>query len=179
MWRRGAGSFVRGGGVALALAFSCGGASLAQAAMAETAPLQADKILVLKSQRELLLLRDGMVIKSYPIALGPHPRGTKHENGDGKTPEGVYTIDARHENSPYYLALHISYPSAAQQSRAAATHTDPGGDIFIHGLPVRFGHTDPIRFYKDWTEGCIAVGNVAIEEIWRAVTDGTPIEIRP
>lgn len=139
----------------------------------------ADKILVLKSERRLELLRNGVVLKSYPIALGFNPHGPKRAEGDGRTPEGVYTIDGRHAHSPYHLALHISYPTPTQEARAAALDRDPGGAIFIHGLPARFGHLDPARFYKDWTDGCIAVGNSAIEEIWRAVADGTVVEIRP
>ena len=94
-------------------------------------------------------------------------------------PTATITIDGRHDRSPYHLALHISYPDNRQKIRAAAAHIEPGGDIFIHGMPEQFGRADPGRFYKDWTEGCIAVGNIAIEEIWSAVSDGTPIEIRP
>ncbi len=100
--------------------------------------------------------------------------------GDGRTPEGVYLIDGRNAHSPYHLALHISYPNPAESAQSVAAHTDPGGDIFIHGLPVSYnGPGDPVRFYKDWTAGCISVGNTAIREIWAAVDDGTPIEIRP
>lgn len=144
-----------------------------------TTTLTADKILVLKSQRALELLHDGVVIKTYPIALGPQPKGAKRLSGDGRTPEGLYTIDGRNERSLYHLSLHISYPSTAEQERATAAHMDPGGDIFIHGLPEHFASLDPKHFYKDWTLGCIAVSNRAIEEIWAAVRDGTPIEIRP
>lgn len=140
---------------------------------------KADWILVLKSERKLLLLRHGVVLRSYPIALGPHPRGPKHANGDGRTPEGLYYIDGRHAHSPYHLALHISYPDAADRAQSIAARVDPGGEIFIHGLPAWYRLNDPDRFYKDWTEGCISVGNRAIEEIWAAVDDGTPIEIRP
>ena len=140
---------------------------------------KADRILVLKSERELILLRHGAVLRTFPIALGPHPLGPKRVRGDGRTPEGVYVIDGRHAHSPYHLALHISYPSPIDRAQAGAAHADPGGDIFIHGLPAWYGPNDPDRFYKDWTEGCISVGNTAIEEIWGAVANGTPIEIRP
>jgi murein L,D-transpeptidase YafK len=142
-------------------------------------PAKADRILVLKGRRELVLLRDGKFLKSYPIALGPHPIGAKRRSGDGKTPEGVYTIDRRTAHTPYHRSLHISYPDAADRERALARDQRPGGDIFIHGMPARFGHTDPVRFFVDWTNGCIAVGNIAIEEIWDAADDGTEIEIRP
>lgn len=142
-------------------------------------PAKADRILVLKSARTLILLRRGVVLRSYPIALGPHPIGPKRFRGDGRTPEGLYVIDGRHAHSPYHLALHLSYPGAADRARARAAHADPGGAIFIHGLPAWYGPNDPDRFYKDWTAGCISVGNTAIEEIWAAVDDGTPIEVRP
>jgi murein L,D-transpeptidase YafK len=140
---------------------------------------KADRILVLKSKRELLLLRDGTVLKSYPIALGPHPKGPKRRLGDGRTPEGLYIIDYKIRHTPYHLALHISYPNAADKARARALAVSPGGAIVIHGMPAWYGHLDPVRFFRDWTDGCIAVGNIAIEEIWKAVDDGTPVEIRP
>jgi murein L,D-transpeptidase YafK len=168
---------------ALCLAFiaprAMGAAAPMHTAPLATAPLKADKVLVLKSKRRLVLLRNGVVLKSYRIALGPQPRGPKRQSGDGKTPEGLYTIDGRNEHSAYHLSLHISYPNPDQQVSAIAAHLDPGGDIFIHGLPTGFVDADRVRFRKDWTEGCIAVENVAIEEIWNAVDDGTPIEIRP
>lgn len=140
---------------------------------------KADLVLVLKAARRLLLLRDGAILGSYPIALGRHPNGPKQRRGDGRTPEGDYAIDARIAHSRYHLALHISYPSPAEARRARARGLSPGGDILIHGMPARFGRTDPARFSRDWTDGCIAVGNIAIEEIWNAVDVGTPIEIRP
>ncbi len=140
---------------------------------------KADRVLVLKSQRRLLLLRGDIVLKSYPIALGRHPKGPKRRRGDGRTPEGDYIIDYRFTDTPYHLALHISYPNAADVARARARGVKPGDDILIHGMPERYGHHDPVRFFRDWTDGCIAVGNIAIEEIWDAVDDGTPIEIRP
>jgi murein L,D-transpeptidase YafK len=140
---------------------------------------KADRVLVLKGQRELRLLHGDTVIKTYPIALGFHPRGAKRRRGDGRTPEGVYTIDGRTTRTAYHLALHISYPNAADRTRARAAAVSPGGNILIHGMPARFGRTDPVRFIKNWTNGCVAVGNLAIEEIWAAVDNGTSIEIRP
>lgn len=160
---------------------------LASTAMAKATPaafalplLRADKILVLKSARKLELLKDGIVVKTYPIALGANPIGPKHLAGDGRTPEGSYTIDARQPHSLYHLALHISYPNAADRALAAATERDPGGDIEIHGLPGWYeGPLDPAHFDKDWTHGCISVGDRAIEQIYAAVDIGTVIEIRP
>lgn len=142
--------------------------------------LKADRILVLKSARKLELLRNGVVLKTYPIALGGNPIGPKEEAGDGKTPEGVYYIDSRQPHSLYHLALHVSYPNAADTARAAAAGRNPGGDIEIHGLPNWYGGPlDPVRFDKDWTHGCVSVGDRAIEQIWAAVDIGTPVEIRP
>ena len=162
-------------------------AAIAKLATAKATPaaftmpqLKADKILVLKSARKLELLRNGVVLKTYPIALGGNPIGPKRSGGDGKTPEGVYTIDGRVPHSQYHLGLHISYPNAADRAQAEAAHRDPGGDIEIHGLPGWYtGPLDPQRFYKDWTHGCVSVGDRAIEEIYAAVEIGTPIEIRP
>lgn len=140
---------------------------------------KADIILVFKAQRVLELLRGGVVLKTYTIALGPHPVGPKQRVGDGKTPEGSYVIDGRIARTPYHLALHISYPDALDRIRARTAHVSPGGEIFIHGMPASYGHFDISRGIKNWTDGCIAVGNVAIEEIWSAVDNGTPIEILP
>jgi murein L,D-transpeptidase YafK len=158
----------------------------AMALLATPAPAWADQpagkaeyVLVLKAERELRLMRDGKVLKAYPIALGRHPVGQKLRQGDGRTPEGYYAIDGRLRDSAYHLALHISYPSDADRARARAAGVAPGDDILIHGMPAEFGRTDPVRFFVDWTDGCIAVGNLAIEEIWAAVDDGTPVAILP
>lgn len=140
---------------------------------------KADRIVILKQQRELRLMRGQELLKSYPIALGPHPKGPKRQLGDGRTPEGYYVIDARTGNTPYHLALHISYPNQMDRKSADEAHLRPGGEIWIHGMPRSYGHWDPVRFYRDWTDGCIAVGNLAIEEIARAADNGTIVEIRP
>ena len=111
--------------------------------------------------------------------LGRDPIGPKLRQGDSRTPEGIYQIDRRQAESHYHLALHISYPSTADTARARAEGVDPGGAIFIHGYPVGFEWADPALLRLDWTAGCIAVSDRAIEEIWRMVADGTVIEIRP
>jgi murein L,D-transpeptidase YafK len=140
------------------------------------ATLKADKILILKSARKLELLKGGVVLKTYPVALGANPIGPKRSAGDGRTPEGIYTIDARQPHSLYHLALHISYPNTTDRVQAAAAHRDPGGDIEIHGLPGWYeGPLDPVHFDKDWTHGCVSVGDRAIEEIYAAVDVGTLI----
>ncbi len=142
-------------------------------------PLLADRVVVIKSSRILELLHDGKVFKTIPIALGAHPRGPKREAGDGRTPEGVYLIDKRSEHTRYTRELHISYPNAQDRARALAMHVEPGGGIFIHGLPRDFGPYDPPVWVHDWTDGCVSVGNAAIVQVWDAVPDGTPIDIVP
>jgi murein L,D-transpeptidase YafK len=149
------------------------------AAPPDAHPLRANRIRVIKSERVLQLLADGAVLKSFPIALGRHPKGPKQRLGDGRTPEGFYVIDRRTVNTPYHRALHVSYPNIMDLRRAQAAHMPPGGAIFIHNMPATFGHHDPVRFFVDWTDGCIAVGNIAIEEIWNAIDDGAVIEIQP
>jgi murein L,D-transpeptidase YafK len=139
----------------------------------------ADHILVLKSKRELQLLRDGAVLKTYRIALGGTPVGRKERQGDHKTPEGTYTIVGRNPNSQYHRALRVSYPNAEDRARAAKHGVSPGGDIMIHGLPNGYGWVGRGHLAKDWTDGCIAVTDQEIEEIWTLVADGTPVEIRP
>ena len=139
----------------------------------------ADRIVVHKSKRKLELLHDGAVFESFPIALGREPLGQKQEEGDGRTPEGIYRIDSRSLQTRYTRALHISYPNEQDRDGARARKVDPGGAIFIHGLPSDYGPFDPPQWYRDWTPGLHLVGNVAIVKIWDAVPDGTPIEILP
>ncbi len=144
-----------------------------------TAPLAADRILVEKSRRRLTLIRNGVPVRTYQVALGQNPVGDKQRRGDMRTPEGVYRIEARVERSRFHLALRISYPDAAHLARARALGVSPGGDIMIHGLPNGQESVGAAHREYDWTEGCIAVTNEEIEEIWRAVPLGTVIEIRP
>jgi murein L,D-transpeptidase YafK len=138
----------------------------------------ADRIVVEKAARTLSLYRGGRLLKTYKIALGPNPTGHKQQEGDGRTPEGTYTIDSRKRNSAFHRALHISYPNAEDRRRARRRGVSPGGDIMIHGLPNGLGAIGKKHVLRDWTEGCIAVTNEEIEEIWRVVPNGTPIEIR-
>jgi murein L,D-transpeptidase YafK len=142
-------------------------------------PLHADRVVVLKKERTLQLLSHGKVIKSYKVALGGDPLGPKTRQGDHKTPEGVYTLDSRNAHSQFYKSIHISYPSARDRASARAQRVSPGGDVFVHGLPNGYRWLGSSHRMKDWTDGCIAVTNQEIDEIWAAVTDGTPIEIRP
>jgi murein L,D-transpeptidase YafK len=138
----------------------------------------ADKVLVIKSARELQLLGGNQVLKTYRIALGRNPKGGKTHQGDARTPEGSYRIDWRNPQSRFHLSLHISYPSAQDRKRARALGKSPGGDIMIHGMANGYGWIGRFHRWVDWTSGCIAVTDDEIEEIWRAVPNGTPIEIR-
>lgn len=139
----------------------------------------ADSVVVEKGARRLTLFRSGRAVRSYLVALGANPTGPKRVQGDGRTPEGLYRIDYRNPQSRYHRALHISYPSARDRQAAAALGRAPGGDIMIHGLPPRSAAVGAAHRTYDWTEGCVAVTNAEIEEIWRAVPDGTPVEIKP
>ena len=141
------------------------------------ASVVADKVVVLKSYRKLMLMRGDEVLKTYIVSLGGDPVGPKIRQGDNRTPEGRYVLDRHNANSQYHKSIHISYPNADDLARARKLGVSPGGELFIHGLPNDFhGHGEALG---DWTEGCIAVSNAEIEEIWRAVADGTPIEIKP
>jgi murein L,D-transpeptidase YafK len=140
---------------------------------------QAHSVLVLKGERRLVLRRGEDEIAAYDIALGFEPEGHKRQEGDGRTPEGNYVIDWRNPASSYHLSLHISYPSVADRTAAGQAGVDPGGMIMIHGLPNGMAWLGGTHTLRDWTAGCIAVTSDEIEEIWRLVPDGTPIEIRP
>lgn len=138
-----------------------------------------DKILILKKDRKLLLLSGDKEVRSYKIALGGNPVGPKTYKGDNRTPEGFYTIDGRNAASSYHRSLHVSYPNADDRARAKKLGKNPGGDIFIHGLPNGQGWIGKAHVLHDWTLGCIAVTDDEIEEIWKLVPNGTVVEIRP
>ena len=140
---------------------------------------KADRIVVHKQARTMALMRAGQVIKTYKIALGGEPVGPKIRQGDHRTPEGAYMIDSRNAHSQFHRSLHISYPNAVDKERARKLGVATGGDIYIHGLPNGYGFIGAAHRARDWTDGCIAVTDQEIEEIWRLVDDGTPVEIRP
>jgi len=150
-------------------------AGLSSSAHAEVA----DQVLVMKSDRTMKLLSHGAVIRTYKVALGGEPVGAKQQQGDHKTPEGEYVLDRRNPLSKYYKSLHVSYPSEHDKLEAAKRGVDPGGDIMIHGLPNGFCWLGALHRAHDWTDGCIAVTDAEMDEIWKLVPDGTPIEIRP
>jgi len=139
----------------------------------------ADSMVLDKSDRALTLYYRGVPVRQYRVALGKNPLGDKLSRGDGRTPEGLFYIEARNAQSRYHLALRISYPDGTHRARAAQRGVSPGGDIMIHGLPDAFASVGALHRQQDWTEGCIAVTNEEIEEIWRAVPNGARILIRP
>lgn len=137
---------------------------------------QVDFVRVDKSDRTLTLYAEGRAVRTYAgIQLGDAPVGPKRFQGDERTPEGRYVIDYGNPNSSYHLSLHISYPDRSDRAYAAAQGRSPGGDIFIHGQPNGYGG----RVEGDWTDGCIALSDGEIEELWSLVGDGTEIEIVP
>jgi len=138
-----------------------------------------DRIVIEKSKRTMTLYREGQEVKSYNIALGRDPVGHKLMQGDQRTPEGVYFIDYRISNSVYHKALHISYPNMIDVERAKALGVSPGGKIMIHGMKEDKFWMGDVHYLFNWTNGCIAVTNSEIEEIWALVPDWTMVEIRP
>ena len=139
----------------------------------------ADRVVIEKGARKLHLIQEGKAFRTYKIALGIRPVGDKKREGDFKTPEGKYYLDARNPNSDYFLSIHISYPDPKDRREAGEMGVDPGGAIMIHGQP-----NDPTRsetYYRtqDWTNGCIAVSNSDMIDIWLMTGENTPIEIRP
>ena len=137
-----------------------------------------DHIVVSKSHHTLTLYAQGKPLHVYQVALGP-AAGPKRQRGDHRTPEGHYLIDHHNPHSSYHLSLHISYPNAADRQQAARAGVPTGGDIMIHGLPPGAAALGPLQHMSDWTDGCVAVSNAEIDEIYRLVPDGTPIDILP
>jgi murein L,D-transpeptidase YafK len=155
---------------------------LARPAAARVAPAggKADQILVLKRQRRMMLMRGEAVLHEFRVALGREPRGTKLHQGDGRTPEGQYRIDALNPGSRFHRAVRVSYPNEADRDRARQLGMRPGGNIMIHGLDPNIAakwHDDHWLF--NWTNGCIAVTNREMDIVWASVELGTPVEIRP
>lgn len=140
---------------------------------------KADRIEVRKGERIMTLMRDGKPLKTYKVALSTVPVGPKEREGDHKVPEGLYVVDAKNAHSQFHLALHISYPNAADRERARKLGVRPGGNIEIHGLGSKFAWVGSLHREVDWTDGCVAVSNSEIDEIWQLVSVGTAVEIRP
>lgn len=142
---------------------------------------KADKVVVRKSERKMQLIQNGEVVREYRIALGDRPRGHKMREGDQRTPEGDYILDWRNPNSYFHRSIHVSYPNSRDLQFARFVGERPGGMIMIHGQPnhIRSAKIKAEYQRRDWTDGCIAVQNHEMDEIWRTVRDGTPIKILP
>jgi murein L,D-transpeptidase YafK len=139
-------------------------------------PRAVDFVRVDKSDRTLTLYGAGLPLKTYRgLQMGGDPLGPKHFEGDERTPEGRYVLDYRNPQSAYHLSLHVSYPSESDRAYAARFGRSAGGEIFIHGQPNGYDG----RVEGDWTDGCVALSDAEIEELWRLIPDGTAIEIDP
>ncbi len=169
--------------LATAIALACLAVTAAPASagseVAALAPLKADRVVVFKGERKLVLMRGELVLRVYRVALGRNATGHKIKAGDNRTPEGDYVLDSRLADSKFYRALHISYPNWYDRTRAEFLGVPPGGAIMIHGLPNNVPRDFVGHPRIDWTNGCIAVTNREIDEIWALVADGTVINIYP
>jgi murein L,D-transpeptidase YafK len=139
----------------------------------------ADEVVVHKAERRLYLMRHGQVIRSYRVALGLMPQGAKERAGDFRTPEGHYQLTRRNTHSDYFLSIQVSYPNADDARRAHSHHEDPGGSIMIHGLPNNLRHPPDYYANADWTDGCIALSNSDMVEVWLMTQDNIRVEILP
>ena len=139
----------------------------------------ADFVIIEKEARKLHLLQGGEIFRTFKVALGIVPVGDKKREGDFKTPEGRYLLDRRNPNSDYFLSIHISYPNVEDLREAASEGVDPGGAIMIHGQPNVPTRSEAYYRTQDWTNGCIAVSNSDMIDIWLMTGENTPIEIRP
>ena len=159
--------------------FCVAGSAVAEVPDSVGVPDRADYVLVDKSDRKLYLFKAGRVLREFDVRLGLVPTGAKQREGDFRTPEGRYFLDARNANSDFFLSIHVSYPDEADRARARSQGVDPGGQIMIHGLPNE--PKNDLRRYEDtdWTDGCIAVSNSDMVDIWLMTRESTPIEIRP
>lgn len=140
---------------------------------------KADKVLVIKSESKLYLQKNGATIKEYHVVFGANPKGHKLQEGDERTPEGKYFLDYKKNDSSFYKAIHISYPNEKDKQIARESGVNPGGFIMIHGQKNGIGWLSWISQRFNWTDGCIAVTNKEMDEIWNTVNIGTPIEIKP
>jgi murein L,D-transpeptidase YafK len=147
--------------------------------LAQNVTVSVDHLVVYKGERRLVLLSQGKELRSYKVALGGEPIGPKTRQGDHRTPEGLYVLDSRNPNSHFYKSFHISYPNARDTAAAKKLGFSPGGDIMLHGLQKEYAWVGKAHTLHDWTDGCIAVTDEEMDEIWKLVRVGTPIEIKP
>jgi murein L,D-transpeptidase YafK len=138
-----------------------------------------DHVVVHKADRKLMLMHGASMVRSYKVALGLNPVGTKERSGDFRTPEGFYRLVRRNPRSDYFLSMQVSYPNETDLKHAKRNHWDTGGSIMIHGLPNQLKHDPSYYESVDWTDGCIAVSNADMLEIWLLTPDNAPIEILP
>ena len=138
-----------------------------------------EKLVVVKHQRIMSAYSNGGIVKQYQVSLGRSPVGQKMQEGDRKTPEGIFSIDYKKEKSCCYRALHISYPDQRAINRAKSLGVEPGGLVMVHGLSRGFGWLGKLHRFVDWTYGCVAVTNYEMEELYNSVQEGTLIEIQP
>lgn len=138
-----------------------------------------DYVLVIKSEKKMYLLSERHRIKEYDVVFGDNATGHKQQEGDGRTPEGKYILDYKKSDSSFYKAIHISYPNEKDKMIAKSNGVNPGGQIMIHGQKNGLGWMSWLAQQFDWTNGCIAITNTEMDEIWNLVTLGTPIEIQP
>jgi len=172
------------------LLLACGGVALAdglpqpqpvmlpQQPTLNTLPL-VDRIVVHKAERRLLLMHGGSIVRTYHVSLGLNPIGQKERSGDFRTPEGTYRLERRNARSDYFLSIKVSYPNEADLKRARMRHWDTGGSIMIHGLPNFLRHEPEFYQSHDWTDGCIALSNADMTEIWMLTPDDVAIDILP
>ena len=139
----------------------------------------ADRVIIEKADRKLHLVKDGEAFRTFEIALGIRPTGDKEFEGDFRTPEGIYLLDIRNPNSEFFLSIHVSYPDGQDVRDARSQGLDPGGAIMIHGQPNTPTRSEAYYSTQDWTNGCIAVSNSDMIDIWLMTANNTPIEIRP
>jgi murein L,D-transpeptidase YafK len=162
----------------LTLLLCCSPLAFASFTITQASP-RIDKVLVIKSDRQLHLISHGKTLKTYKVSLGKQPVGHKLHEGDKRTPEGLYWLDWRKRSDKFNLAMHISYPNIRDSARARREGVQPGGAIMLHGTPLDDEYPEWYFHGLDWTEGCIALKNDDMREIWELISDGTLIEIRP
>jgi murein L,D-transpeptidase YafK len=138
-----------------------------------------DRVVVRKTERRLILMHGGNVVRSYHVSLGLSPVGQKERSGDFRTPEGSYRLERRNPRSDFFMSIKVSYPNETDLKRARVHHWDTGGSIMIHGLPNTLRHEPDYYESHDWTDGCIAVSNADMTEIWMLTPDDVPIDIVP
>jgi murein L,D-transpeptidase YafK len=140
---------------------------------------KADKVLVVKSESKLYLMKNEKIIGEFKAAFGANPEGHKQQEGDERTPEGDYILDYKKSDSAFYKAIHISYPNEMDKKRAKEAGVNPGGLIMIHGQKNGLGWLAWVNQNFNWTDGCVAVSNNDMDKVWESVNVGTPIEIKP